>query len=327
VLFHDIADRPSPFTEGLGVTVSRRDFEARIRFLSRNYTPIDLETFLAAGQGAELPHRAVLVTFDDAYASVAEEAAPICRKYGVPVCFFVSGSLLGNRDLSMDNFLCYVANTFGFRQINAEARKLNGPQQVELHSRRQVSSEFIPTLSLERREAFKRRLASAVGLRTDELANEARLYLSLEQLRELASSGFEIGNHTFSHVHCRILSGTDFSSEIERNKCVLETIVDKRVRAFSVPYGSAEDLTPTLEAHLKRSGHQAAFLVESRSNTRATSAYHLNRVSVHSTSDGESFAEIEVLPRLRTIRDLVFGGRSLGPVPEASVSAAVSNPR
>jgi len=323
VLFHHISDQASPFTDGLGVNVTRKDFEARIRFLAHNYDPIDLEMLLAARQGAELPPRPVLVTFDDAYASVAEEAAPICRKYRVPALFFVSASFLGNRDLSMDNFVCYVGNTFGFKEINAVAREFNGPRQVELRSRSQVTSEFIPTLSIERREAFKNRLAKAVGVRIEDLARKAGLYLASEQLRALGSSGFEIGNHTFSHVHCRCLSATDFSKEIDQNKSTLEAVSGRRVRAFSVPYGSPTDLTPKLESHLRGSGHEAAFLVESRPNTTATDFFQLNRVSMHSTSDGASFAEIEVLPRLRALRDLFVGDRETGAHLEPSSSREV----
>jgi peptidoglycan/xylan/chitin deacetylase (PgdA/CDA1 family) len=324
VLFHHISDQACPFTDGLGVNVTRKDFEARIRFLSRNYDPIDLEMLLAARDRTILPRRPVLITFDDAYASVAEVAAPICRKYHVPALFFVNASFLGNRDLSMDNFVCYVSNTFGFREINAVAREINGPQQAELRSRSLVTSEFIPTLSADRREAFKSRLAAAVGVRIEDLARKAALYLSPQQLRALGSSGFEIGNHTFSHVHCRRLSGPDFSREIGQNKSTLEAISGRKVRAFSVPYGSVTDLTPTLEAHLKRSGHEAAFLVESRPNTSATDFYHLNRVSVHSASDGSSFAEIEVLPRLRAIRDLFLGDRKTGAERDLSSSGGAA---
>jgi peptidoglycan/xylan/chitin deacetylase (PgdA/CDA1 family) len=312
VLFHHICDRPSVFTDGMSVTIRRNEFEARIRFLAQHYTPIDLETFLHGAQGEKLPRRPVLVTFDDAYASVAEEAAPICRKYRVPALFFVNAAFLGNRDLSMDNFLAYVANTFGLTEINAVAREFNGPQQPILRSRKQVTSEFIPTLSAERLQAFKRQLAAAVGADIEQLANAVRLYLSLEQLRGLASSGFEIGNHTFSHVHCRILAGADFRNEIENNKSVLESILGREVRAFSLPYGSVADFTPSLEEHLKSSGHKAAFLVESRTNTHATNPYHLNRVSVHSASDAALFGEIEVLPRLRAIRDSFLGTRKRG---------------
>jgi peptidoglycan/xylan/chitin deacetylase (PgdA/CDA1 family) len=326
VLFHDISDRTSAFTDGLGVTMSPDHFEARIRFLAQHYTPINLGTFLAGAQGGKLPSRPVLLTFDDAYASVAEVAAPICRKYNVPALFFVSGSLLGNHDLAMDNFLCYIANTFGLTQINAVAREINGTRQPELLSPAQVTSQFLPTLTLESRQTFKKRLSETIGLCTQELANREHLYLSENQLHELPSFGFEIGNHTFSHVHCRILSGSNFSDEIEHNKAVLETVSGRIVRAFSVPYGSVADLTPALEANLKASGHEAAFLVESRTNTSTTDFYHLNRVSVHSTSDNASFVEIEVKPRLRTIRDSVLGRRRPGVGPQASV-VAVNNAR
>jgi len=309
VLFHHIADKQSPFTHGLGVTMSPDDFEARIRFISRYYTPVDLDTILAAAKGRELPPRAVLVTFDDAYASVAEVAAPICAKYRVPACFFVNGAFLGNVDISLDNLLCYVANTVGLRPINALARELNGPDQKELHSRIQITQEFIPTLSRERRVAFKARLAETIGFRTEDLARDAGLYISPEQVRELACSGFEIGNHTYSHVHCRILSGSDYSSEVDQNRATLEKASGRSVRVFSVPYGSVADFTPDLEAHLRKAAYDAAFLVESRTNTRATNLYHLNRVSVHASSDAGTFAEIEVIPRLRAIRDSLLGER------------------
>jgi peptidoglycan/xylan/chitin deacetylase (PgdA/CDA1 family) len=307
VLFHHISDRACPFTEGLGIRMARQDFEARIRFLSRYYSPIDLGTFLTTADGGELPPRPVLVTFDDAYASVAVEAAPICKKYNVPALIFVSASFLGNQQLSIDNLVCYVAEVFGLPAICKIARQMNGESQPELRSLGDVFSEFIPSLTIDRREAFIRELSVISGARMQDLAEEAALYLSAEQLRQLACSGFEIGNHTFSHVHGRCLSAPDFCREIDQNKSVLETLSGRNVRAFSVPYGFAADLTPDLESHLRESGHEAAFLVESRPNTEATDFYHLNRVSIHSTSDAASFAEIEVLPRLRGIWDWFSG--------------------
>jgi len=74
--------------------------------------------------------------------------------------------------------VCYVSNTFGLREINAVAHEINGPQQAELRSRSQVTSEFIPTLSAQRREVFKSRLATAVGVHIKDLARQAALYLS-----------------------------------------------------------------------------------------------------------------------------------------------------
>ena len=310
-LFHDVADKPSPFTAGLNVSMSRDEFEGRVRFLSRYYSPIDVGTFLAARNGGELPPRPVLVTFDDAYASVFEVAAPICARYRVPVCFFVNAQFVGNRDLSLDNLVCYLANTAGLGPINAIVREFNGGQQPGTLSRPWIMREFVPSLSLERRNAFKARLAASIGTSTEDLARSASLYVRDDQIAELQSSDFEIGNHTYSHVHCRILSSSDFATEIDASRDILERIWRRRVRVFSVPYGSITDFTPGLVAHLRKSAYEAAFLVESRANTAATDFFGLNRVSICSESDAATFSEIELLPRLRSVGDLIFGAREL----------------
>ena len=306
VLFHDVSDQTSSFTEGLGVTISKKDFEARVRFLARHYTPVALQDILSAADSGRWPRQPVLVTFDDAYASVVENAAPVCRKYGVPAVLFINASCLDNTRLALDNLLCYVANTFGMSAINSVAREMKPFNTSKWDSLRQIFSDFIPALSLTEREAFQDRLIAATGLRVSELAREAGLYLTEQQIRELAASDFEIGDHTYSHVHCRHLSEPNFREEIDRNKAALEMISGRKVRAFSVPYGSSADLTPELTGHLQRSGHEAVFLVESLPNRPPLNLQRLYRVSVHSRSNLDFVAELEVLPYLRTVRNRFF---------------------
>jgi len=122
VLFHDISDTESSFTKGLGVTVTRKDFEAALTFITKHYTPVSLQDIIADSDGRKLPPRPVLVTFDDAYLSVREFAAPLCLKFGVPALFFVNGACLDNRRLALENLICYVANRFGLTTINAAIR-------------------------------------------------------------------------------------------------------------------------------------------------------------------------------------------------------------
>jgi peptidoglycan/xylan/chitin deacetylase (PgdA/CDA1 family) len=303
VLFHDIADQESVFTKGLGITLGVQDFESRIRFLAKHYSPIGLEEVLASRTGRRLPRRPVLVTFDDAYASVAEVAGPICKKYGVPATFFVNASLVGNQDLALDNLVCYVANTVGIEKIQQAARQIARSPTLEIASLQQLFSEFIPTLSLKVRAEFRELLDSAAGIRSADVAREAKLYVTADQLGSLVSSGFTIGNHTYTHVNCRILSGNDFNEEIHVNQKTLEGLVNHKVKAFSVPYGSSADLNGDLVMHLRQSGHEALFLVESLANTSETDYFHLYRVSVAATTDADFFGELEIQPRLRSIRN------------------------
>src|ERR1039457_2365482 len=132
VLFHDVSDTESSFTRGLGGTITRKNFEAALQFLVRHYTPVSLQEVLEDSEGRRLPPRPVLVTFDDAYASVSEFAAPLCSKYKVPAVFFVNGVCLDNQQLALDNLVCYVANVCGLGTINAAARLPSGPTDMQL---------------------------------------------------------------------------------------------------------------------------------------------------------------------------------------------------
>jgi peptidoglycan/xylan/chitin deacetylase (PgdA/CDA1 family) len=323
VLFHDVSDTESSFTKGLGATITRKNFEAALEFITKHYTPVSLQDVIADSDGHGLPPRSVLVTFDDAYASVSEFAAPLCSKFGVPAVFFVNGVCLDNRQLALDNLVCYAANVCGMDIINAAAHAASGTKDIELRSMTEVFARFLPSISLSTREAFRDALLQLARINDGDLAKEAGLYLSSQQLRDLGTFNFEIGNHTYSHANCRALLEEEFSGEIDRNKAVLEAASGTKVRSFSVPYGSSVDLTRDLAAHLQRAGYEAVFLAESRANPPCPDRFRLNRVSLTTGSDGALFSEIEVLPRLRATKNRVFNPREASLVEKTSDQANI----
>ncbi|HZQ24486.1 MAG TPA: polysaccharide deacetylase family protein [Terriglobales bacterium] len=312
MLFHNISDSDSPFTKGLGGTVSRQTFEATLRFLTTYFTPVSLQDVLASFNGGVLPRRPVLVTFDDAYASVTEVAAPLCAQFGVPAVFFVNAACLDNREIALDNLVCYVANTVGLNAINAAICELKGEIGHQVVSLAEVFSRFLPGIPLRERKAFHERLLRSLHIGASELAKEAHLYVTSKQLRELAAFGVEIGDHTYSHVNCRVLMGDEFDEEIDRNRVKLEALSGRRVRSFSIPYGSSADLSGDLLRHLQRRGYEAVFLAEGRTNSSTTDNCRLNRISMRGETDSARFSEIEVLPRLRAIRNSLLGGAKAG---------------
>jgi peptidoglycan/xylan/chitin deacetylase (PgdA/CDA1 family) len=307
VLFHNVSDTESSFTRGLDSTITRKNFEAALKFITKHYTPVSLQDVIADADGRALPPRPVLVTFDDAYASVSDFAAPLCHNCGVPAVFFINGLCLDNRQLALDNLVCYVANMCGLDTITAAAQVASGTKDIELPSLTEVFGRFLPAISLSVRELFRDALLQLARITESDLAKEAGLYLSSQQLRGLATFNFEIGNHTYSHPNCRTLLAGDLAEEIDRNKAMLEAVSGRTVRSFSVPYGSSTDLTSDLVAHLHGSGYEAVFLVESRANPPRPDRFHLNRVSIRTGSDDALFSEIEILPRLRTVRNSLFG--------------------
>lgn len=95
LLFHNIGpDRPK--TEPT-LTISPQQFEKQIRWLKRRgYEGIRCSDWLSWLQGEQiLPKRPVLLTFDDAYAGVANYALPILKRYGFTATVFVVTDQIG----------------------------------------------------------------------------------------------------------------------------------------------------------------------------------------------------------------------------------------
>ena len=310
LVFHNVSATDSPFTRGMDVSIAPNHFEATLKFVVKHYHPVSLQDVLDERGGRRLPPRAVLVTFDDGYASVMDSAAALCSHLKVPAVFFLNAAFVDNHDLAPDNLVCYAASVLGMAKVNEAARCVRNNDVPKLQSLADVFGRFFPAITIPERRRFLDALSDLGGFDGRQLAMQARLYLTSKQIRELASRGFEIGSHTYTHVRCRSLLQQNLALEIDRNKTVLKSLSGREVRSFSVPYGSSADLTRDLAAHLQRSGHKAVFLSESLANPRGADPLRLDRISPATHRDDALFCEMEVLPRLRVIRNRLLGSRN-----------------
>jgi peptidoglycan/xylan/chitin deacetylase (PgdA/CDA1 family) len=73
------------------MTIAPKKFERQIRWLSRHgYAGIRPSDWIAwCRSGAALPKKPVLITFDDAFAAIAEHALPVLQRYGFGAAVFI----------------------------------------------------------------------------------------------------------------------------------------------------------------------------------------------------------------------------------------------
>ena len=88
--------------------------------------------------------------------------------------------------------------------------------------------------------------------------------LSHSELRALASAGFEIGAHGYSHKHLCGLPPQELTEEVGPCKCILEDVLGKEVKMFCYPRGRYD--SNTVRA-LKNSGYKGARTVRMDSDT------------------------------------------------------------
>ncbi len=288
VLFHHIWPAEDELTAGLRVTLHPEEFADRLRFLGRHYDLLTLSELLS---GSPLPDRPLLVTIDDTYRSVVMTAAPVARELKVPLVCFVNSSLIDNARLSFDNLAAYVANTQGIGLIRRAA------DDASIRDLQDLFERYLPALTMSQRRAFEQRLQESAGSDGAHLASAAQLYLSTAELRSLAESGVEIGNHTATHVHCRALDQSGIMAEVIEAGRLLETYTGKPVRSLSLPYGARRDATPLLLSVLRDEGYQAVFLVEAGVNRAIPDLWAIERVAMRAGPDRETWFDLEIKPR------------------------------
>src|SRR5437868_11960773 len=93
-MYHKVNDLPN---NRMSMPVSLFD-EQMSHLRELGYQVVDLDAVLAHyGEGAALPERAVLITFDDGYRDNLVNAAPVLHRHGYPAVQFVPIAYVGDR--------------------------------------------------------------------------------------------------------------------------------------------------------------------------------------------------------------------------------------
>ena len=86
LMYHSVMEDPGSQEAYLGEIIhSQKVFRQQIELLARRFRPTSLDQVERFINGkAEIPDRAVVVTFDDGYTDNYEIAAPVLNELGVP---------------------------------------------------------------------------------------------------------------------------------------------------------------------------------------------------------------------------------------------------
>jgi peptidoglycan/xylan/chitin deacetylase (PgdA/CDA1 family) len=97
-MYHDVVNT-SPDRDPLRISVSTELFERHICYLrEKGYRFLSVEEAAMQLSSSEVPDRAVVVTFDDGYESLLRVAAPVLKRYEVPVTLFVAVDFIAKAD-------------------------------------------------------------------------------------------------------------------------------------------------------------------------------------------------------------------------------------
>jgi peptidoglycan/xylan/chitin deacetylase (PgdA/CDA1 family) len=269
VMYHYVRNpEQTPFTELKALRLG--EFEAQLQWLARDWAPATYDTFEAGARGA-LPSRAALLTFDDGFVDHYEAVFPALRARGWSGVFFVAGAALDDPprllNVHKTQFLLAtlgaaafarevegaVASTAGGNALGHRAEVYRYDQTPDLAAKHLLNYE-LPFGEADR--VLSALFARHIG---DETAFARGLYLSRDQIREMAAGGMTFGFHTESHRVLSRLERDAQRAELARGVSLLRAVTGQRSVPFCYPYGHPHTYTSDTVSLLGELGYGMAF--------------------------------------------------------------------
>jgi N-acetylglucosaminyl-diphospho-decaprenol L-rhamnosyltransferase len=298
VVYHNVADKQHALTKHLDVNTSLDHFDKHVRYFSKNFDFISGSDLVAG----VLPRKAILVTFDDAYRSVLDVAAPILNGVCAPSVFFVTAGMLVGSYLPVDNVLSYAVHELGWERMLTTI-------QLENTSARTVSELLLFTISAMKPaqvRAIKAKLLTTMSTTEHELQDESGLFIGNSDLTNLSASRMDVGNHSMHHSFFRTLSDEELQTEVCESRALLQRLSAQPVSYLSIPYGNRQDATFRALKATRECGHKATFLVHAKSNRFRIGHDIYYRTSVGEAATSQLPFILSAAPLIRSIKS--FGG-------------------
>lgn len=295
VSYHHFERTSSPLTRHLRVATTPDTFARHLTYFRRCYTPISIDRLISG----DIPPRALLITIDDAYRSVLEIAAPMLRDAGMPAVLMTNARVVEGGCVPLDNVLSLAMEELGPTGLGT-ALALTDPWSCTIQ---RLVQDHLPRLNGERREEMRQRLLRLLRLTDADILASSQPFLSADDLHQLAARyDIAVGNHTLSHVHLRALDSAELVREIAGGRAAVEQITRRPARAFSIPYGSRKDATPAALEVIRASGHEAVFLVQTRTNAARPAPDIWFRQSMSEDPVLHLAIKLDLLPRMGELK-------------------------
>jgi len=232
------------FLVGFNPTLSQ--FREQIRFLVDTYTPITIQEFLELMETPSLPrfHKKppVLLTFDDGFKNVIDQALPVLTEFGVPALFFVIGETIKNPAFVP----WFVESTHVIRKTSKRIVAYEN-QSLDLTSqagRRRLNELFGVSFHAARserdRNTLLNNLAALLGIERPaarDLDDDLR-FVGPNDLAELGSSSLlTVASHAMTHRYLDGLTYEQQRYELQQSHILLSGCSPSYFPALAYPGG------------------------------------------------------------------------------------------
>jgi peptidoglycan/xylan/chitin deacetylase (PgdA/CDA1 family) len=222
-------------------------FEAFLAFLARHYRIFSLDDVVdCLRAGRALPSRAVVLTFDDGFASNYELAFPLLKRYAAPAVVYLATEFVDEHQPIWTDRVDYAFHAAG----KSPAEMIAAKQRLKHLPQEQIGAAVA---ALE--ETLGARLAASNADGVPAIYRN----LSWAQVREMQASGLvQFGAHTHTHKILGRSQPDTIAYELSESKRIIERETSVPCRHFCYPNGSHGDFSDTSERLVQAAGFESS---------------------------------------------------------------------
>lgn len=249
--------------------------------LKKNYKFISLTDWAEnVKSNKKVKHGYVILTFDDGFKGVINNAYPYMKKLDIKGCFYLISDLIGKDHFLwadyIDTFIRnYKNNEFVFHYKNKLIR-------YSLYSEKQIQYAISDIINkLNSIDKFERLFYSKQFNRTTQITNFDKIQKDIlianwTEIKFLDKSIIEIGSHTKTHPYLGKLSSEDkLYQELYESKIKIEKELKYSVKHLAYPHGSYNEKTIK---QAKLYGYLTGVTINRGLNSSTTDLFQLKRI-------------------------------------------------
>jgi peptidoglycan/xylan/chitin deacetylase (PgdA/CDA1 family) len=234
--YHVVSDELKPHLSQLYSNVhSVQTFGEELDFLRTWFNPITAAQLLEHLKAhVPLPKNPCLITFDDGYREVYENAFPEFLKRNIPFIFFLTRDFVDNKSLFVENTVSLILNHCQ-HDCGAEqaVRRFLNEQGFPVPSSLRQFLQRIPY----RHRPLVEKIATVCRIDSKKYAETNRPYVSATEIREMLESGLvEVGAHSVDHARNEDLSASQQYAQVADSLDSIVQLFDLPMRLYAFPY-------------------------------------------------------------------------------------------
>ncbi|MFN0207011.1 MAG: polysaccharide deacetylase family protein [Planctomycetota bacterium] len=288
---HNVEDPPTTDFLPPDMKTPVATFDRLVSVISKSFPTYTVTEGVRALRDGKLARPGIVISLDDGYRDNLRAALPVLNKYNAKGTVYVEAGAVGDQKLSWTHCYFWVLHHKDFdfflerykklsKDTNAVA-KLDAEARAGGDLRYHLKRILKYDAKIDDRDFVCETILREAG--GDPVAIVKNLYLSPDEIKNLAAAGVEIGGHTISHPILKRCADADVGREIRDGRERVEKWAGKPIESFAYPWGRTWDYDERAVSVLKADGFVAGLSMDPGTNVPGADLLQLRRYAVDSS--------------------------------------------